>query len=209
MQRILTGDGAQEFPDLFREMELRDITSHNLPSIRRWTDPIELQQLFTAMSIPPSTIDGQLFDQRYIDFLNAQPNRVAQIHWRQFEFLTGEFFRRNGYTVRVTPPSGDGGVDVIAERLDSITGPDCIVIQCRRYAGTTVTIDEVKAFWATILDSNATKGLIVTTSRLEDGARHYCEARKYRLTPGERETVEKWLQSLGSYKTESFHIPGA
>ena len=30
------------------------------------------------------------------------------MHWRQFEYLVGESFRRNGYNDNVTPPSGDG-----------------------------------------------------------------------------------------------------
>jgi hypothetical protein len=36
-------------------------------------------------------------DQRYIDYLAKNSEEMGRIHWRNFERLTTEFFRRLGY----------------------------------------------------------------------------------------------------------------
>jgi restriction endonuclease Mrr len=72
-------------------------------------------------------------------------------------------------------------------------------VQCKRYAGSnTVKIEEVKAFWATLDDVGATRGLVATTSQLEEGARSYCSARRYRLAAAEGEHVRQRLRLLAS-----------
>ena len=88
---------------------------------------------------------------------------------------------------------------MIAKREDEIIGPDLIIIQCRRYAGShSVSLDEVKAFWTTVDEHGATKGLIVTTSHLTKGGREFAEARKYRLTAIEGKNVRGWIETLSS-----------
>jgi hypothetical protein len=46
--------------------------------------------------------ESGLIDHRFIDYLHAQPEDLSRMHWRQSEYLAGEFFRRNGYHVEVT-----------------------------------------------------------------------------------------------------------
>jgi restriction endonuclease Mrr len=74
-----------------------------------------------------------------------------------------------------------------------------VVIQCRRFGKSNVVgVESVRAFWATVNDVDATRGLIATTSRLTTGARAYCEARRYRLNAAEAVNVMEWLQRMGS-----------
>ena len=63
-----------------------------------WDGVVPLADLFSTESIPRS--DGAYIDQRYIDFLAAQPEKIARMHWRNFERLTAEFFSRLDYEVR-------------------------------------------------------------------------------------------------------------
>jgi hypothetical protein len=85
-----------------------------------WDGSVPLRDLFDLGNLGAGTAASgdlaPLIDQRFIDYLHAQPEDLSRMHWRQFEFLVGEFFRRNGYDVVITPPSGDGGVDVRAVR---------------------------------------------------------------------------------------------
>lgn len=48
-----------------------------------------------------------------------------------YEHLVGEYFRRLGYRVTVTPASNDHGIDIIATR-----GNEKIAIQAKMYGGT-------------------------------------------------------------------------
>ena len=170
----------------------------------QWDGIVSLSELFDlpkhGTSVTGDANSTAFIDQRFIDYLHAQPDDLSCMDWRQFEFLVGEFFRRNGYDVNVTPPSGDGGVDVRAVRTDGQIGPELILVQAKRFGSERqVGIETVKALWADVEEAAATRGVIATTSTLAAGARSYCEARNYRLTAAERPTVERWLKGLATY----------
>jgi len=169
-----------------------------------WDGCIPLKELFQLShlggAVDAGTDSGPLIDQRFIDYLQAQPDDLSAMHWRQFEYLVGEFFRRNGYDITITPPSGDGGIDVRAVRASGTIGPELVLIQAKRLGSErSVGIETVKALWSDVNEAAATRGVVATTSTLAPGARAYCQARHYRLTPAERPMVEKWLSGLATY----------
>jgi restriction system protein len=190
-------------PD-YQEFHRRNFMNRNLPLQREWDGLLSLSELFKSEDKPINTIPEQYFDQRYIDYLYAQGSKIQNIQWRQFEYLTAEYFRRNGYEVEVGRGRGDGGKDVAARKREGVTGPDLVLIQCKRNASSNpVDIDTVKAFWTTINEDGATKGLIVTTSRLTSGAKTFCDAHRYRLTSADGETVRLWLKNLASHQAKA------
>ena len=85
-------------------------------------------------------------------------NNFSNISWREMEELTGELFRRKGYSVKVTQASSDYGIDVWAIKDEMITG-----IQVKKWQND-VGFDDV----AKTLGSNMSKAnkyiLISTTS---------------------------------------------
>lgn len=193
-------------PDLFKSLAgidelVRDIRMRHIwndaPVDKPWDGTASLSALFETEEVFGA--EGTYFDQRYIDYLAAQPVDLTRIHWRKFEQLTAEYFRRAGYQIQLGPGRDDGGVDVLAERMDAAVGPSLVVVQCRRYGESKpVGLDAVRAFWATIGDQSATKGLIATTSRLTRGARDYCNARRYRLSSADGANVRDWLGRMAS-----------
>jgi restriction system protein len=169
-----------------------------------WDGSVPLRELFhpsdLGARITANAQSSALIDQRFIDYLHAQPEDLSAMHWRQFEFLVGEFFRRNDYDVEMTPPSGDGGVDVRAVKESGAVGPELILIQAKRLRDDRrVDIETVKALWSDIDEEAATRGVVATTSALAPGARAYCQARLYRLTAAERPMVEDWLKALATH----------
>ncbi len=71
---------------------------------------LALDKLFSGEHIPG---DPTVYlDQRYIDFLAKNGEDFGRIHWRNFERLATEFFRRQGYEVDLGKGTKDGGVDV-------------------------------------------------------------------------------------------------
>jgi len=182
---------------LIRECRRRDILDWNIPDSRDWDGIISLNELFNEEEIPISTTSDHYFDQRFINYLYVQEKDLKNIHWRQFEYLTAEFFKRKGFHIKITPARKDGGKDIIASKDSGILGPDLIIIECKRHSyDNPVDIQTVKAFWTTVNDEGATKGLIATTSHLTRDAKDYCNVRKYRLSFAESENVKRWLKFL-------------
>ncbi len=96
--------------------------------------------------------------------LERDPDFLFKIPWRKLEELIAGAFERDGYQVTLTPPSGDHGRDVIAER----TGVGCIRIvdQVKAYKPSRlVKADEVRAMCGVLAtELNVSKGMVMTTS---------------------------------------------
>ncbi|TNC19409.1 restriction endonuclease [Amycolatopsis alkalitolerans] len=194
-----------ELADLAHDFQRRSIVDLMFRTQRiSWDGAVPLSELFdlgeVAKDVAASQESMPLIDQRFIDYLHAQQEDLSQMHWRQFELLVGEFFRRHGYHVTVTPPTRDGGVDVRAIRETGVAGPELVLVQAKRFSDNRqVGIETVKALWSDVNEAAATRGVVATTSTLAAGALAYCQARRYRLTAAERPMVEYWLRALATY----------
>jgi restriction system protein len=178
-----------------------DIQRHFWNRVRRtdWQDARDLQDLFRSERL--GSFHGKFFDQRFVDYLHANFSRIDEIHWRQFEGLTCEFFEREGFRVEIGPGRNDGGIDVRIWK-DSVdaSAPSLILVQCKRQkqkVGKTV----VKALYADVLDENARGGLIVTTSGLAPGASEMKTARSYPVDEADRKTLRAWIEAMKTART--------
>ncbi|RBB37277.1 restriction endonuclease [Burkholderia reimsis] len=187
--------GAQiaiEYIDVF-DRALR-LYPHSGPRYVEWAYALSLDGLFTGTDLPPEV--GTYIDQRYINFLYKNPEKLGEMHWRKFEELTSEFFVREGFRVEIGPGSNDDGVDVriwnADERKDN---PPLCLVQCKR---TKAKIEKVvvKGLYADVLFEEATQGLIVTTSELSPGARASITTRGYPIEEVNQEGVKTWLSAL-------------
>ena len=191
--------GSAEFGEFLQAYRLRDIMDDGMPESRDWDGLAKLSDLFQSETAPNDP--NKYFDQRFIDYLYAQPGDLTHIHWRQFEHLVGEYFHRQGYRVEIGPGRGDGGKDLVATKERSIVGPEIIYVQCKRHAeNNQVEIDHVKALWTTVNDDRATRGVIATTSRLAPCARSYCAGRQYQLTAVEGKKVKQWIREMSIHR---------
>lgn len=161
---------------------------------KEWVNPLELNGLFNGTDQRPEK--GRFIDQRYIDYLSNNHDRIGDMHWRQFEKLTAEFYERNGYKVDLGPGSGDDGVDVRVWKPNP--GPDdsplCIV-QCKRQKNKIEKV-VVKGLHADVQFERAEYGVIVTTSELSPGAKKTISARGYDIRAVERNSVKDWVTKL-------------
>lgn len=78
---------------------------------------------------------------------------------REFEEFTADLLQATGYQARVTPYSGDGGVDVIAHRDPLGLEPPQIKVQCKQIS-TTMSRPDVQRLIGTL--STGELGLFVT-----------------------------------------------
>lgn len=167
-----------------------------------WKDIAELQSLFKSRSL--ETQYGTFFDQRFIDFLGQNFERISDIHWRKFEALTCEFFERHGYYVEIGPGSGDGGIDARAWLKNPADGsPPAFLIQCKRRKEM-VDSGVVKALYADVHYENASRGLIVTTRGLSPSADEVRHARGYPIDKADKVTLKKWIEVMRTPGTGIF-----
>lgn len=216
------GDGPVDFTPFLVESERRfgavgakmalqfverlDIYLHANPwsKVRRkaWKDVADLKGLFESASL--TTQYGAFIDQRYIDYLGTNFERLDEIHWRKFEGLTAEFFMREGWRVEIGPGGNDDGVDVRVWRGDDApTAPPAILVQCKRQKEKIEKVI-VKALWADVVAEKAESGLIVTTSTLAPGAVKVCAAREYPVRQADRLVLRKWIDTMRTPGTGAF-----
>ena len=166
-------------------------------SIRRgtnWTSPLALKKLFAGTNEDPE--GGKFIDQRFVDYLSNNRDRLPEIHWRKFEQLAAEFFYREGYEVNLGPGRNDDGVDVRVWKPDSepTSKPLCLV-QCKREKAKVERV-VVKGLNADVEYEGAEYGVIITTSELSPAARSTVAARGYPIREVERKGLSKWLSVL-------------
>lgn len=159
-----------------------------------WESPLELKKLFTGTDQAPEA--GRFIDQRFLDYLSNNTNRLQDMHWRKFEELTAEYFEREGFRVEIGPGSNDDGVDVRLWKPDSPqdSKPTCLV-QCKRQKAKIEKVI-IKGLAADVQFMEADYGLIVTTSTLSPGAEATITARGYPIQAVEHDAVAKWLERL-------------
>lgn len=159
-----------------------------------WRNIEQLESLFHGNSDEP--LYGKFFDQRFIDYLSNNTEKIASMHWRKFEELTAEYFERSGFQVELGPGQNDDGVDVrIWKREQDSTQAPHAIIQCKRQKQKIEKV-VVKGLFADIQFENAVYGLIVTSSELSMGARKTISVRGYPIEEVNKDHLKNWLFKL-------------
>lgn len=81
---------------------------------------------------------------------------------RQFECLIARLYAAIGFDITLTPPSKDGGRDVVALKSNP-GGKQKLLIECKQY-GRKVDVTAARALLGVVSDERATGGVLVTTS---------------------------------------------
>lgn len=140
---------------------------------------------------------GEFIDQRFVNYLIANHDRLSDMHWRKFEELTAEYFHQQGFSVELGPGSNDDGVDVRVWKSNQDEGvdPPHMIIQCKRQKAKIEKVI-VKGLHADMQHLNAEYGLIVTTSELSPGAKETIIARGYSIKEVDGAGLKEWLKAL-------------
>lgn len=159
-----------------------------------WDGGTNLEDLFNKESLPKK--NDEFIEQKFINYLEANPEMLEFMHWRNFERLTAEFFKRQNYIVELGPGSNDGGVDLrIYDKKDD--SKPYIIIQCKRNKKSNeVKIETVKSFYTDVDFEGAKKGIIATTSRIAKGGKKVATIRKYPLEFAENNEIKKWVDRM-------------
>jgi hypothetical protein len=114
---------------------------------------------------------------------------------RKFEEFIAELLFRNGLEVRLTPPSKDGGRDILASS-HSVSGDLLYLVECKRYRiDRPVGVSIVRGLYGVVEQENATAGLLFTSSRFTKGAMEFQRLVRHRLTLHDYESIISWVLS--------------
>ncbi|MBN3852803.1 restriction endonuclease [Paraburkholderia sp. Ac-20340] len=159
-----------------------------------WLDRLDLAELKKRCDQAPK--HGAFFDQRFINFLANNGEKISEMHWRRFEQMSAEFFHRAGFKVDIGTGGNDDGVDIRAwaEGEDTAEAPT-IIVQCKRQKE---KIDKVTVKGlATDIDYNgADYGVLITSTEFSVGAREVVEVRGYPIQEVNAGKVVEWLGLL-------------
>ncbi|HUW53878.1 MAG TPA: restriction endonuclease [Rhodanobacter sp.] len=114
--------------------------------------------------------------------LDAQSgaNSLRDMNWREFEMLTGEAFRRQGYAIVENGLGGaDGGIDLIL-RKDGKT----ILVQCKQWRNQRVDVKVVREMFGVLVHEGADAMKIVALGDYTPDAQRFAQGKPIELVDG-------------------------
>ena len=128
-----------------------------------------------------------------IEKLKREPAGLYKISPRQFEEVIAELLSGLGMEVVLTPVTRDGGKDILAYMQTELGRILCLVEAKQHNEKRPVGVSLVRTLYGTVVDHQASNGMLVTTSRFSSPARSFQERHKYQLSLKEYEDVVAWL----------------
>lgn len=125
--------------------------------------------------------------------------------WQEFEMLTAEAFRLQGFEVKEQGgASPDGGVDLVARK-----GGETYLVQCKQWRAFKVGVDVVRELYGVMAAQGAAGGYVVTSGQFTQDARAFAEGRNVRLVDGPKlfGLLQQARTSLGSKRAPPSAAP--
>jgi restriction endonuclease Mrr len=154
----------------------------------------EFFELFKDLKVRPARV-GATVSKPTLNMQNLDP--------KEFEKLVASVYEKEGYDVRVTGRSHDGGIDVEAER-SSGGGLDRVIIQCKRQKEN-VGRPILQHLWGVLSsDPQITRCDLVTSADFSAEARAFAKGKRITLVNGKelKERVVKYQIARFSDRVE-------
>ncbi|WP_076119910.1 restriction endonuclease [Paenibacillus odorifer] len=147
----------------------------------------QLSPSVTELTPVKPIVDLVMYDKRFINernMISTLDTRTNLLEMDPFDFehLVCNLFSKIGLESKLTRSSRDGGVDVIAFDPRPVFGGK-YVIQAKRYKNT-VEVAAVRDLYGTMMNENASKGILVTTSTYGPDARSFAKDKPIELIDG-------------------------
>ncbi len=99
---------------------------------------------------------------------------------KEFEWMVGEAYRRQGYSVEESIRGGpDGGIDVILRRDGRTT-----LVQCKRWKVLSVGVPVVREIFGVMTAERADAAIVVTSGKFTQEAKAFAESNAIELVDG-------------------------
>lgn len=108
----------------------------------------------------------------------------------EFEYRVADIFRMQGFRARVTPASGDKGIDIFLER-----DGEQAAVQCKRYSGQ-VGPGEIREFIGALDSARVKTGYFVTTGQFSKHAEEAAQNGSCTIYLFDGNKLGQWQQKL-------------
>lgn len=109
------------------------------------------------------------------------PKIMYSFSSREFEQMVCELLEKQGYTVKLTKQTRDGGKDIIIVEK-SFVGEFCIYVECKKYsADNPISVKLVRELYGTVESEKASAGMLITTSYFTKDAKEFTRKAKHRM----------------------------
>lgn len=147
---------------------------HVLPFIE--TDNQLIDMVFKALAVPAPFFGLIILLIAPFSFFNARRKAkqldnqksiktIRQLHWRNFEELVAEAYRRQGYRVTEGGFGADGGID-----LELRKGEELVFVQCKQWKTQKVGVSVVREMFGVLTASNADKVIVICSGKFTQQA---------------------------------------
>jgi restriction system protein len=172
--------------------------------------PLEVM-LQAVVTLGEKTSEGHVIEAvaipwlAFLDHLKRNPGAIHAIDWRKVEEVIAAGYADSGYSVILTPRSGDKGRDVIATKYDGVSVR--ILDQVKAYTpGHVVSLDDVHAMLGVLCsEQNVSKGIITTTSEFAPGVYTDENVKRfmpYRLDLRPKNALLEWLDQVANERAQ-------
>lgn len=147
----------------------------------------------------PSDIRSTLVEvnDELLQYLAKHPELLRDIHPRKFEEVVASIFENQGFSVELTPPTRDGGCDILATSHSKL-GSHLYVVECKRYSShNKVGIELVQRLHGVAMAKKATKGILATTSTFTKDAVDFAAPLQYQLGLSDYDAIVDWISHHG------------
>lgn len=159
-----------------------------LPSIQ--TDNQITDAVFQAFVIPAPYIAGLILLAAPFAFLNTRRKAiqldtqrniqtVRDLHWRNFEELVAEAYRRQGYRVTEGGYGADGGIDLELRKDDLVT-----LVQCKQWKTQKVGVNVVREMFGVLTAHQANHFIIISSGTFTQQAIDFAAGKPIELIDG-------------------------
>jgi restriction endonuclease Mrr len=122
---------------------------------------------------------------------------LDSLGWREFEELVADLLSKDGYHVELGPGRKDEGVDIMAVKEVEGIGLVMAVWQAKKLAlKNKVGIEVIRELADTCNETQASKGVIVTTTFLTGPAIKRVQRDKYKLSKVDRDDLMQWMRRV-------------
>lgn len=131
-----------------------------------------------------------------ISALAKRPHLMHELSPRKFEELVAELYAKSGFDVEVTRASKDGGIDIYAWQRAPF-GSFLTIIDCKKHrADRPVQLGLIKTLYGTVAATEASVGVMATTSYFTKGAKNFQEPRQHRLGLQDFVSLKEMLERM-------------
>lgn len=104
---------------------------------------------------------------------------IRQLHWRNFEELVAEAYRRQGYRVTEGGYGADGGIDLELRKDSEVT-----LVQCKQWKTQKVGVNVVREMFGVLTASDADTVIIICSGRFTQQAEDFASDKSIQLMAG-------------------------